>query len=130
MQSINANGVYAASHDAGGAHSTAPSASEGLVAFCSLQPSTRVFVMSCSLTLRKLLTYTQCTPHAADVFPAMELTAVTFDFVRVDFRLRLATKILLNVTALSLTKVILAIWKPKVHHTYHRSIYWNIFLIN
>jgi hypothetical protein len=130
MQSINANGVYAASHDAGGTHSTAPSASEDLVAFYSFQSSTRVFVMSCSLTLRQLLTYTQYTLHAADMFPAMELTAVTFDFERVDVCLRPATKILLNVTAFSLTKVILAIWKPKVHHTFHRSIYWNIFLIN
>jgi len=36
--------------------------------------------MLCSLTLHKLLAYSQYTPHAADMFVAVELTAVTFDF--------------------------------------------------
>ena len=98
--SINANGVYAASHAAEGARSTVSSASEGLVAFCSLLTSTSVFVMLCSLTLHKLLAYSQYTPHAADMFVAMELTAVTFDFDTGDVCLRRAkNKLLLNVTA-------------------------------
>ena len=91
IQSINANGVYAASLAAEGALSTVSSASEGLVAFCSFQTSTSVFVMLCSLTLHKLLEYSQYTPHA-DMFVAMELTAVTFDFDTGDVCLRRAKK--------------------------------------
>lgn len=92
IQSINANDVYAALHAAEGAHSTESSASEGLVAFCSFQTSTSVFVMLCSLTLHSLLPYSQYTPHATDVFVAMELTAVTFDFDAGDVCLRRAKK--------------------------------------
>lgn len=90
IQSINANGVYAASHAVEGTHSTVSRVSEGLVAFCSFQTSTSVFVMLCSLTLHKLLAYSQYTPQAADMFVALELTAVTFDFDTRDVCLRRA----------------------------------------
>jgi len=90
IQSINANGVYAASHAAEGAHSTVSSASEGLVAFCSFQTSTSVFVMLCSLTLHKLLACSQYTPHVVNMFVAMGFTAVTFDFGTGDVCLRRA----------------------------------------
>jgi len=101
IQSINANGVYAAPHAAAGAQSTVSSASEGLVAFCSFQTSTSVFVMLCSLTLHNLVAYLQYTRHAADMFVAVELTGVTFDFDTGDVCLRRATKkkLILNVAA-------------------------------
>jgi hypothetical protein len=93
IESINANDVYAASQAAEGAHSTVSSALEGLVAFCSFQTSTSVFVMLCSLTLRKLLACSEYTTHEADMFVAMELTAVTFDFdIGDDVCLRRAKK--------------------------------------
>jgi len=46
--------------------------------------------MLCSLTLHKLLAYSQYTPQAADMFVALELTAVTFDFDTRDVCLRRA----------------------------------------
>ena len=99
IESINANGVYAASLAAERARWTVTSASEGLVAFRSFQASTCVSLTLCSFTLHWLLAYSQYTLQVVDMFVAMVLTAVTFDFDRGDACMRCATKLLFGVSA-------------------------------
>jgi hypothetical protein len=86
------------------------------------------FVIFCTLTLYKLLSYSQWTPRDATLFVALALTVVTFGFDSGDLPRRHDMKRLVFVTMFTSTEVTFTLQKLKGPHHYHRICCCNILL--